>query len=166
MAAWLPPQSRHDAHHLKTGAPQHAQCRKTSGPVRRFTCVGYGMSQLAALVANDRTPDAHKRNGRRMQRHRARIARHHVRRVCALIISLFAVLMATVAWLSWILMSGLLGLPGATFASAILLLGAAALSARSGRGFADSLVMVGCGSFILLTAALFGIAGYTLIFGE
>jgi hypothetical protein len=86
--------------------------------------------------------------------------------VCALIISLFAVLMATVAWLSWILMSGLLGLPGATFASAVLLLGAAALSARSGRGFADSLVMVGFGSFILLTAALFGIAGYTLIFGE
>jgi hypothetical protein len=85
--------------------------------------------------------------------------------VCVLTIPLvFAALVAAVAWLFWMLASGLLGPLGAAFTVAVLSLGTVTFSWRSGRGgFAGTLIMVGFGSFALLTAVLFGIAGYKLV---
>ena len=86
--------------------------------------------------------------------------------VCILIIlPVFAALLGVTLWLSWILANGLLGFKGAAFAVLLLAVWSAELSWRSGRGLAGSLIMIGFAGFVLLTAALFGVAGYTLIFG-
>jgi hypothetical protein len=86
--------------------------------------------------------------------------------VCLLIIlPVLAALLGVVLWLSWILATGLLGFRGAALAVFGLAVCAAGLSRRSGRGLAGSLIMIGFAGFTLLTAALFGLAGYMLLFG-
>ncbi len=86
--------------------------------------------------------------------------------VCLLIIlAMLVALLGSVLWLCWILLNGLLGFNGAALAVLILAVCAAELSWRGGRGLADSLIMIGFAGFILLTAALFGVAAYRLFFG-
>ena len=82
-----------------------------------------------------------------------------------IILPLLVSLLAVLAWLFWILAAGALGAPRAAGIAVVLLAGTAAFSWRTGRGLVYSLMMVGFGSFTLLTAALFAMAGYALIFG-
>jgi hypothetical protein len=76
-----------------------------------------------------------------------------------------ATLLVAAAWLFWTLASGAMGSRGAIFTVVALVSAAAAFSRRTPNGFADSLIIVGSGAFILLLATLFGAAGYGLIFG-
>jgi hypothetical protein len=74
--------------------------------------------------------------------------------------------LAAVAWLSWILADGMLGTQRAALTALVPLAATAAFSWRTGRSFACSLIMVGFGAITSLTAALFAVVGYVLIFGE
>jgi hypothetical protein len=81
------------------------------------------------------------------------------------ILAVFGTLASTAAWSFWILLSGILGTGYAALVIGVLLMGAAAYSERTGNGFAVSLIIVGFAGFCLLTVALYGLAGYALIFG-
>jgi hypothetical protein len=81
----------------------------------------------------------------------------------ALLISV--ILLAIVAWFGWVLANSILGTPGATLLVAGLLAVATAFSRCTGRPLGYSLIMVAFGSFMLSAAALYGVAGYVLIFG-
>jgi hypothetical protein len=86
--------------------------------------------------------------------------------ICILInLLVLPALLVAVAWLFWILGNGAMGTPGTFLTVASLLVGTAAFSWCTGRGFAGSLIMVGFGVVTLLTAALYGVAGYTVFFG-
>ena len=88
-----------------------------------------------------------------------------LKRAFALTILLaLALILAATAWLSWIAMSGVIGSRGALLAVLGLVACAAALSRRTGQGYARSLIFVGLGGFTLLFAALYVVAGYALIF--
>jgi hypothetical protein len=82
-----------------------------------------------------------------------------------LILPVLVAMLAAIAWLLWVLAKGLLGTLSAALGVVVLLAGAAAFSWCTRRGFADSLIMVGFGGFTLLIAALYGVAGFALIFG-
>jgi hypothetical protein len=82
-----------------------------------------------------------------------------------IILAVFATLVSAIAWSFWILLNGMLGTGCAALIVSVLLMGAAACSWRTGSGFAVSLIMVGFAGFVSLTAALYGVAGYALIFG-
>ena len=89
-----------------------------------------------------------------------------VRAVCALtILLMLVILLAAVAWLVWVSADRILGTSCAALIAPGLLAGAAAFSRCSGRPFAYSLIMVAFGSFALFAAALYGVAGYVLVFG-
>lgn len=83
-----------------------------------------------------------------------------------IVVPMLLTLLAAVAWLSWILADGMLGTLRAALTAVVLLAATAAFSWRTGRSFACSLIMVGFAAFTSLTAALFAVAGYALIFGE
>jgi len=86
--------------------------------------------------------------------------------VCLLIVlPVLAVLLAVVSWLCWILVNGLLGTNGAALSVLVLVGCSAEFSWRTGRGFGAALIMAGFSGFTLLTAVLFGVAGYKLICG-
>ena len=82
----------------------------------------------------------------------------------AVLLALAAILVATV-WLSWILMSGMIGGPSTLLAVFGLVACGVALLRRTGQGFVSSLIFVGFGAFTLLFAALYVVAGYALILG-
>lgn len=82
-----------------------------------------------------------------------------------IILAVFVTLLSLIAWSFWILSSGMLGTGYAALIISVLPIGAAACSRRTTNGFAVSLIMVGFVGFALLTAALYGVAGYALIFG-
>lgn len=76
-----------------------------------------------------------------------------------------AAFLAAAAWLFWLLANGALGRQGSCLGLVALVAGAAAFSRHTGLGFAGSLILVGFGGLALLLCALFGVAGYALIFG-
>jgi len=80
-----------------------------------------------------------------------------------ILLALAAILVAT-AWLSWILMSGMIGGPSTLLAVLGLVACTVALR-RVGQGFVSSLIFVGFGGFTLLFAALYVVAGHALILG-
>ena len=82
----------------------------------------------------------------------------------AVLLALAAILVATV-WLSWILVSGMIGGPSTLLAVFGLVACAVALLRRTGQGFVSSLIFVGFGGFTLLFAALYVVAGHALILG-
>ena len=81
-----------------------------------------------------------------------------------ILLALAAILVAT-AWLSWILMSGMIGGPSTLLAVFGLVACAVALLRRTGQGFVSSLIFVGFGGSTLLFAALYVVAGHALILG-
>jgi hypothetical protein len=86
--------------------------------------------------------------------------------VCILVVlPVLLVLLAVVAWLCWVLANGLLGTEGAALTVLGLVVCAAEFSWRTGRGFGGTLIMAGFTGVTLLTAVLFGVAGYKLICG-
>ena len=96
----------------------------------------------------------------------ARVSHYDAGRILGILtmLPLFTALIAAVSWLCWILASGVLGTRYAALAVLVLGVGAAGFSWRTGRSFAGSLIMFGFTGVMLLTAALYGLAGYTLIF--
>ena len=91
---------------------------------------------------------------------------HAVGVICILILILALIaLLGAGGWLLWILASGILGAECVTVVVIGLVAGAAGFSWQTNSGFVGSLIMVGFGGFTVLTAALFGVAGYALIFG-
>jgi len=82
-----------------------------------------------------------------------------------ILLPLLVASLAAAAWSSWTLAAGALGRQGAVLGVVALVAGAAALSRHTGRGFAHSLILVGFGGLTLLFGALFGVAGFTMMFG-
>jgi hypothetical protein len=82
-----------------------------------------------------------------------------------IMLQVLAVLLVVAVWLFWTLASGSMSSQGAVSIVVGLAVVAAAFSWRTRWSLASSLIMVGSGGFILLLAALFGMAGYRLIFG-
>jgi hypothetical protein len=82
-----------------------------------------------------------------------------------LVVPLLAASFAVAAWLFWLLANGVLGRQGTLLGVVSLVVGGVALSWHTGRSLTGSLILVGFGGMSLLICALYGVAGYALIFG-
>jgi hypothetical protein len=80
-------------------------------------------------------------------------------------VAMLVILLAVALWLLWVLANRMLGEADGVFALAVLLGGAAALSRYSSLHFAGALIVAGFGGLTLSIVALFGMAGYALLFG-
>jgi hypothetical protein len=87
------------------------------------------------------------------------------RTIALTILLALAVILVATAWLSGVLMRGMIGGPSTFLAVLGPAACAVALSRRTGQGFVSSLIFVGFGGFTLLFAALYVVAGYALILG-